>query len=170
MADVMVDLETMDNKPTSAITAIGAVVFDVKAGLQSEFYVKVDLQSSIDAGLTVSGDTVNWWLTQNEQARTEMAKKGIPLANALKLLAAWLPAGTKLWGNGASFDNAILSHAYAKVGMEQPWKFWDDRCYRTVKGMYPSIKMDRQGTYHNALDDAKSQAEHFIKIFKERSK
>lgn len=170
MADVMVDLETMDNKPTSAITAIGAVVFDVKSGLQSEFYVKVDLQSSIDAGLTVSGDTVNWWLTQNEQARTEMAKKGIPLTEALQLFAEWLPTGTKLWGNGASFDNAILSHAYAKVGKEQPWKFWDDRCYRTLKGMYPNIKLDRQGTYHNALDDAKSQAEHFIKIFKERSK
>jgi exodeoxyribonuclease VIII len=29
---IMVDLETMDNKPTAAITAIGAVAFDLADG------------------------------------------------------------------------------------------------------------------------------------------
>jgi exodeoxyribonuclease VIII len=168
MADVMVDLETMDSKGTAALTAIGAVVFDLNGALLQEFYVKVDLQSSIDAGMTVSGNTINWWLTQNEQARTEMAKKGIPLAQALDDFTQWLPKGSKIWGNGASFDNAILSHAYTLTGKTQPWKFLDDRCYRTVKNMHPSVTLQRQGTFHNALDDAKTQAQHLIEIFKSR--
>lgn len=170
MAEVMVDLETMDSSGTSAITAIGAVVFDFSGNVISEYYEKVDLQSSMDAGMTVSGDTINWWLKQNEQARMEMAKKGVPLVQALSNFAQWIPSGSKVWGNGASFDNAILAHAYKKVGLVQPWKFWDDRCYRTIKNLYPSIALERQGTYHHALHDAKSQAEHLVKIFRERTK
>jgi inhibitor of KinA sporulation pathway (predicted exonuclease) len=47
--------------------------------------------------------------------------------------------------------------------MQAPWKFYNDRCYRTLKAMYPHIKMPkRTGTHHNALDDAISQVNHLI--------
>ena len=70
----------------------------------------------------------------------------------------------RLWGNGASFDNAILSTAYELCELEtvQPWRFYNDRCYRTVKSLYPEVAMVRTGTYHNALDDAESQALHLL--------
>ena len=71
-----------------------------------------------------------------------------------------------VWGNGATFDNVILSNAYKAAGMEQPWKFWDDRCYRTVKGLLPDIKIERLGTHHNAVYDAMSQARHLQFLFK----
>jgi hypothetical protein len=167
---VMVDLETMDSKCTAAITAIGAVAFDLSSGTleTNEFYVKVDLQSSMDAECTVSGDTINWWLVQNEAARKEMAKKGVPLIDALVEFENWLAdaKNTKVWGNGASFDNAILAHAYAKVRIELPWKFWNDRCYRTVKGLNPNVPLVASGVAHNALDDARQQALHLIEISK----
>lgn len=162
---VMLDLETMDSKPTAALTAIGAVEFDINTGaVLSDFYVKVNLQSSMDAGLTVSGSTINWWLVQNEQARTEMAKEGTPIRDALAQFAAWINPDAEVWGNGAAFDNAILANAYAKTGIAQPWKFWNDRCYRTIKSMHPDVKLERLGTYHNALDDARSQAVHLATI------
>jgi exodeoxyribonuclease VIII len=44
------------------------------------------------------------------------------------------------------------------------WEFWKDKCYRTVKGMYPDVKMERSGTHHNALDDAFYQTLHLIAI------
>ena len=50
MKQVMLDLETMGNGPTSAIIAIGAVAFDME-GITSHFYRQVSLQSSMDAGL-----------------------------------------------------------------------------------------------------------------------
>jgi exodeoxyribonuclease VIII len=103
---------------------------------------------------------------QNEQARKEMAKKGVSLIAALEEFNAWIGDGnnTKVWGNGASFDNAILAHAYGKTRMTLPWKFWNDRCYRTVKALNPQVAMQESGVAHHALDDARKQAIHLIEI------
>jgi len=78
--------------------------------------------------------------------------------------SAWFPAGATLWGNGSTFDNVILSNAYRAIGVKQPWDFWNDRCYRTLKSLYPHVKLERSGVAHNALDDAKSQAMHAVRI------
>lgn len=164
--DVMIDLETMDNKPTAAITAIGAVWFNKETGeILKEFYRKVDLQTSMDIGLTVSASTIQWWLKQGEEARLEMVKDGDSIWNVLAEFAQEFDGTEEVWGNGASFDNAILANAYSKVELDLPWKFWNDRCYRTVKTMHPDVKLERVGTFHNALDDAKSQANHLIAIY-----
>jgi len=69
-----------------------------------------------------------------------------------------------LWGNGSVFDNSILLAAARAVGMKLSVKFWNHLCYRTIKTMNPDVKFKRIGTYHNALDDAKSQALHFVEI------
>lgn len=66
----------------------------------------------------------------------------------------------KMWGNGAAFDNAILANAYRAAGIKQPWELWNDRCYRTICAYYPGCPRNQPGTPHNALDDARSQAEH----------
>jgi len=87
------------------------------------------------------------------------------LRNALDSFRAWL-SGVELdgvWGNGASFDNVILSEAYRRIGSEAPWPFWKDRCYRTVKSM-AVVPMSRTGTHHNAIDDARDQALHLMTI------
>jgi exodeoxyribonuclease VIII len=70
----------------------------------------------------------------------------------------------KIWGNGASFDNVILANAYRRNDLNIPWKYYNDRCYRTMKSLAPHIKMEREGTHHNALSDAISQANHLIRI------
>jgi hypothetical protein len=166
--DVMTDLETMDTAKTAAITAIGAVAMNLKTGkLGPTFYVKVNLQSCIDAGLTVDGDTISWWMMQSEAARKEMGSKGIPLRDALLQFADYMHKYERLWGNGASFDNAILANAYKQTKIDMPWDFWNDRCYRTVKNQYPHIEMVRDGTPHHALHDAVNQANHLIAIYKE---
>ena len=163
MSNVMLDLETMGNSARAAIIAIGAVKFD-KSGLGSEFYEVVDLQSSVNLGLTMDTSTVLWWMKQGDTARAAFDRKGMPITIALKAFSDWMETDQPVWGNGASFDNVILSTAYRLAGMDQPWKFWNDRCYRTLKSLKPGIKMQRTGTYHNALDDAKSQAEHLMDI------
>lgn len=56
---LMIDLETMGNKPTAPIVAIGAVFFDPKSSeLDAEFYVAVNLASAMDQGATPDGDTI----------------------------------------------------------------------------------------------------------------
>lgn len=164
MNNVMVDIETLDNKSTSAIVSISAVKFGQNGYDENDtFYRVVDVQSSIDAGLTIGAETIAWWMKQSDQARAVFNEPNIHLANALVEFSKWFPEWAKLWGNGASFDNAILSNAYSVLNLKQPWDFWNDRCYRTVAAQHQLQRL-QQGTHHNALDDARSQAEHLIQI------
>ena len=169
MKDIMLDLETMGNGPDAAIIAIGAVEFDLdtcEIGLP--FYRKVQLDSSVAAGGVIDASTVQWWLGQSDEARKEFLSNdgAVSLENALVDFSGWCQMNgvEHVWGNGASFDNVILGSAYRRLGMKQPWPYWGDRCYRTIKAFFPDIKLERIGVHHNALDDALSQAEHLIRM------
>lgn len=170
MEHVMKDLETMGTRAGCAVVSIGAVMFNPKTGeLGAEFYGVAVADQGV-YGLFQEPGTKKWWSEQSEEARkvfTDPAAMRLPLL--LASYTAWLgtvtdPDTVKVWGNGASFDQPILTAAYAAIGAPQPWKFWNDRCYRTVKNLAPHVKLKREGTYHNALDDAKSQAQHLMDI------
>lgn len=69
MNHLMIDLETMGNKPTAPIVAIGAVFFDpTSSELGAEFYVAVNLASAMEQGAKPDGDTILWWLKQSAEA------------------------------------------------------------------------------------------------------
>jgi len=168
----MLDIETMGNTPNSAIISIGAVRFD-KGGLKDEFQsLPIKLESSIDAGLQIDASTVMWWMKQSEGARSKVYNGKVELEEILVDFSRWVHESEEppiVWGNGAMFDNVILGNAYNKVGMEKPWAFWNDRCYRTVKSLYPKTEIERVGVYHHAVDDAKSQALHLLQIIEENN-
>lgn len=171
MMHVMTDLETLGTRPGCVIISIGAVSFDSSAQKLGEgFYTVVNQRSCERAGLVPDKGTVAWWLRQSEEARKvldESRNGGMDLGDALDAFTEFLseyPKDVRIWGCGASFDNAILSHCYAITGKRQPWKYVNDRCYRTLKAIIPAIEIERTGTYHNAYDDAVSQAKHAVKI------
>jgi hypothetical protein len=161
----MLDLETLGTSPGCIILSIGAVFFD-KKGLGHEFYQTIDVQSSIDAGLTMSGGTFKWWMGQQGAARKALFEDNVQLKGALHAFSDWLAEScyiktVKVWGNGSDFDNAILAKAYQLVlNQEQPWNFWNNRCYRTVCDVLNDKQRKQEGVHHHALDDAKSQAQH----------
>ena len=165
--NIMLDLETMGKGSNAAIIAIGAVRFD-DDGIVSNFYEVVDLQSSVDCGMTIDASTVMWWLKQSDSARSAItdANNVLSLTVALRRFSAWMGDDAVVWGNGSDFDNVILSNAYKCCDLKQPWKYHNNRCYRTLKNLYPDITLDRQGVHHHALDDASYQALHLIKILK----
>ena len=173
--EVMLDLETMGNGPDAAIVAIGAVAFDIEAATISPwgFYVRIDLESAVKDGGVMDPNTVTWWLQQSQEARDEIASPDIERFEILTALATfrrWMEdeaagADTRVWGNGASFDNVILRGAYQRARQLQPWHWWNDRCYRTIKGLYGSdIKIERLGTHHHAYADAEAQAVHLLRM------
>jgi hypothetical protein len=170
MENVMVDLETLGRGPGCVVLSIGAVTFD-ENGLGEEFYMVVNQESCEEHGLLTDPETLAWWEKQNPEARKvldEAKTGGVPLPMALAAFSEYVreygPGKVKVWGNGASFDNAIIAACYGAIGEKLPWQFWNDRCYRTFKAMFPTVKLERQGTYHNALDDAKTQAEHAVML------
>ena len=165
---IMIDLETMGNRPSAPIVTLGAVAFNGQ-GIAGEFYGDCALEDSVACGGVIDPDTVNWWLGQSERARMAMTSGHGTLKNLLGEFRVWYAGHEGLgvegvWGNGAAFDNVILAETYKRVGQRPPWPFWLDRCYRTLKAGSP-IEFVREGTHHNALDDARSQAAHLIAIW-----
>lgn len=172
--DVMVDLETLGTNPNSAIIAIGAVAFDA-VGIATKFYIEINRDSCRSFGLQENPDTLAWWSKQAHDARelidrVSNPEHGYDLQHGLEYFAEWLAQHTvldsvRVWGNGSDFDNSMLTFAYNAVGRKTPWKFYNNRCYRTLKNLYPEVKFERTGIHHNALHDAITQAEHAVKIF-----
>jgi hypothetical protein len=164
--DLMLDLETMGVRPTSAIVSIGAVMFD-ENGLGEEFYTPVSLQSCVNFGLTTDADTVKWWETQPELVRNAWADEHAPLMDvALKAFNDWCVKNgvQRVWGNGADFDPPIIVNAFRALDAEAPWPWHGHRCYRTVRKMFDDPQTPRTGTLHHALDDAKYQAQNLLAI------
>lgn len=175
MRDVMVDLETLGTLPGSVILSIGAVAFDefeTGANPHHAFYTAIKRDSCEQLGLTVDAGTLAWWEKQDEQARKVLTDpNAVDLKMALLFFNQWLDNyddDVRIWGNGADFDNPLLACAWRAAGLKPKYKFWNERCYRTVKNQYPDIALTRSGTYHNALDDARSQAEHLVQICQRR--
>lgn len=165
MTDVMLDLETMGTSANAAIVAIGAVEFDIeRTFIGRKFYAVVNLQSAIENGGVVDGDTIRWWLGQSDEARAAIRVGDEHINVALIQFSGWLDPEARVWGNGAAFDNVILASAYRRSQIELPWKFWNDRCYRTIKSLHGDVPIERIGTHHNALDDAETQANHLMRI------
>lgn len=165
---VMLDLETMGNTPDAPIVSIGACRFDENGVGEDTFYRQITLQSSVDSGAKMDPSTVIWWMKQEAEAQAAITDGGgVDEWEALCDFNHWLKSEDEIsgmWGNGAAFDNVILAQAYRRYGQDTPWPFWLDRCYRTIKN-FSAIQMDREGTHHNALDDAISQAKHLIAIW-----
>lgn len=171
MNDVMIDLETMGKRAGCAIVSIGAVIFDAKGGTLygNEFYTNVALGSCIEAGLSLDGETVLWWLAQNEAARLKLSENPRPLRHALLGLTEFLalmPKEPIVWAHGASFDPPILEAAYQACALPTPWKYGNVRDTRTIYAA-ANVWLDRtKGIHHNALDDAKTQALSVIESYR----
>jgi hypothetical protein len=177
MLEVMVDLETLGTNNDAVIVAIGAVKFDptnLDAPMQN-FYCTINPESAVACGQKIDAATMLWWMhSKRNDARLQLfeePKEMLSLPTALEGFALWFGGeSVPVWGNGATFDNVILRSAYRLLGLDAPWMFWHDRCYRTMKNLAPLICVDtpfeRVGTHHNALDDATSQALHLQRILK----
>jgi exodeoxyribonuclease VIII len=175
----MLDLETLGTRPGCAILSIGAVAFDRHTGdLGPEFYMVVNRKSCEAKGLTQDQSTLDWWSRQSAEAKKVLAEaENAPngLGGALVQFTAYLQKFGKrdlyVWGNGADFDQPIITACYATVGYPLPWLFYNNRCYRTLRSL-GNVKGEppRHGVYHNALDDAKTQALQAVNILKQLGK
>lgn len=166
-AHVMLDLETWGTGVSAVPIAIGACKFDADTIIDN-FHVAIDPASAQALGLKIDANTILWWMDpeRDEARRRWLGMQRVDLASALTGFSEWLGTGTMvtaIWGNGSTFDNVILRTAYEVAGIEYPVRFWQDYCYRTVK-QTTDIELVREGTHHDALDDAISQAKHLQRI------
>jgi len=175
--DVMVDLETLGDGAGCVPLSIGAVAFDAASGWTDPegFYTTIDRDSCICAGLRYDQSTRDWWNRQSAEAQsvltasqTDLRRR--PLTLALMEFGHYLARfggrdAVRVWGNGADFDNAIIAYACKAVGLPPPWDHWNSRCFRTLKNLRRDVPAPpRVGVFHNALDDARTQALHAVEL------
>lgn len=164
----MIDLETFGVSKNSCILQIAAVKFyqdltDLSLKPLSVQNILVDPESCKDLGLSFDLNTVMWWMTKpgDEARKMVMTQKGrIPLPQALQVLSTWIGPDTRVWGNGASFDLAILDSAYEACKITKPWKHYNERCYRTLNALRPQDSPERparEGVHHDGLGDCYHQ-------------
>lgn len=166
---IMLDLETMGTRPGAIIRAVAAVKFTVEEGIVDRLYFPVCSNSCEALGMAFDGDTVQWWLAQDDSARRELLRPAADIRSVLGVLSWFCDVGPTeklaIWGCGANFDPPLLEWAYRAASLPVPWSFLDVRCYRTLKGLFPDQRQ-RGKVAHHALKDAEWQAEHTLKVLR----
>ena len=165
MNNIMFDLETLGLNDDAAILSIGAVKFDHNY-ITDEFYVKISLESSLLANLSVDASTIKFWLSQPSAARNEAFSGTEPLHMALLSLIHWADFDNidEVWTNGNK-DIIWLKSAMSATGVnpKEPWLFWKERDFRTAKSLLPNVTITDEPVAHHALHDARWQARYLIK-------
>ena len=167
---LMIDLETLSTAGDAAIVQIGLAPFWIDGeGLAAEGrQIDVDPQTCIDAGFRVDWSTLHWWMMQSQEARDALPLPwvGQPIEEALKLVQDYIadiqrdtPGAERIyvWSNGATFDIPILSNAFRKFGMLDPWNYTDARDTRTLSMLALNAVKPKPAVKHRALDDAEAQ-------------
>lgn len=171
--NLMIDLETMGTAPDAAIVSVGAVLFnEADSDVGPCFYRNINLADSVALGFKLDPGTVMWWLGQSEYARNAIRFNGSPVRSVLEDLVQFIAVGSgversrlKVWGNSPSFDCVKLQAHFDKCGVQAPWLYFNERCYRTIRERNRNVAQDdNKAVHHNALDDAIHQARHLQKI------
>ncbi|EFM6081638.1 exonuclease [Escherichia coli] len=174
---LMIDLETMGTNANAPIVVIGAVFFDPQTGgIGPAFYIVISLADAMDTGAVPDGGTIEWWLKQSSEARAAILTDQAKLKDALSRFREFINEYSdekfvQVWGNGATFDNAILRRSYERQEIPCPWRYCNDRDVRTIVELGKTIGFDArtaipfEGVPHNALDDASHQAKYVSAIW-----
>lgn len=169
MNRLMLDFETLDIAECPVILSMGAVVFN-ENGIVDCFFEKIDQHSCLDLGCTVSVDTLLWWEEQSDAAKKAAFGGTTNIGYAMSMLVDLYKkhACEEIWSKGAIADIRWANNILDKLGLQKPWKFWEEMCFRTYLKYSPKVDFQPVGEAHNALDDATNQAKHWIEINNQR--
>ncbi|EPD0988418.1 3'-5' exoribonuclease domain-containing protein [Escherichia coli] len=174
---LMIDLETMGTNTNAPIVVIGAIFFDPQTGeIGPVFYIVISLTDAMNTGAVPDGGTIEWWLKQSSEARAAILTDQVKLKDALSRFREFINEYSdekfvQVWGNGATFDNAILRTSYERLDIPCPWRYHNDRDVRTIVELGKTIGFDArtaipfEGVPHNAQDDARHQAKYVSVIW-----
>lgn len=177
----MIDLETLGTAPGAAILTIAALTFRPELLTKSNggwlwwrweqavssVKVHVDLQSCLDAGLSINPGTLKWWMSQNESARRDafsLDAKAVSIREACETIRSFLveahptedgQTGCRIWAHGANFDPPILAHAMNATGVKLPWHY---RAIRDTRTILELAGITHEGLAHEPVRDCTEQA------------
>lgn len=171
MQHLMIDIETLDTKPSAVVLSVGACLFDLETGVITREYSSgpLEKQNQLRNGRTISESTLRWWM-QPEQEPARAASFGytsVPAVDVLVALRTMVEENTIVWGNDPAFDCVILEDLYRTLWeCEAPWKFYNRQCVRTYRRLPGAEDVPRVAptVAHDPLADAIAQAKHVCAI------
>lgn len=171
--NIMLDLETLGTKPGCKILTLSSCTFSTTSNKGVSSFFDIAIRMDTQDLLKAEPATVDWWANQSEIARKAAFENvnAIVLTKALGRFSDWiaeLQCTPVIWSKGATFDAPILAHAYEVYGLDVPWNFRNERCYRTLEAEFKHLVTtppDFNGTKHTSFADAVYQAKYAQAIF-----
>lgn len=170
MRDLMLDVECGGTGNRGALMGVGAVFFDENSSATgAEFYRAVNLATAVRRGGELDPSTFVWWLNQPDEVRQAVIWNTYAIEDVMAefrefVVANCRPEDVYVWGCSPTFDCEKVRFAMGQCGVETPWKYFNERCYRTIRERNLIVPQDERFGLHNALADAKYQAAHLQKI------
>lgn len=166
MKDLMLDIETMGNRSTSAILQIGSCYFNRYTGeIGDTFIEQISLTNSLKWGLSVDASTIQWWMKQKDKSWLDNSKS---LQCVLFNFVEFAKTAEYYWSH-STFDIPILVNAYNVVGTKLPFHYRATRDIRTLTHLAGhqrnESKVDPDDKTHNALDDCIYQVQYCVECF-----
>jgi len=174
-----VDLETLSTDTDAAIVQVGAVFVPANTEIDKPEHLLDPKEfpafaEYIEPHGVMSPDTMKWHAETNNGAVIEaMEGKKLPMKQVLEELNVFVQHHQPdvFCANAPSFDFIILQSAYKRVGLEYPFKFWQQMCTRTIRKLtetHYNVETRRSDVFtpaHDALADARCQAYDHIQFF-----
>lgn len=147
-------------------------MFDEKE-LLDEMKVNIQMDEQLRWGRTIGGSTLLFWFQQSEKARIAATMAPVQVAKALALFQEFVQkigSKTQLWANGQDFDLGILGNLYDTFQIKRPWEYNAGRDMRTLIDVFGKPDIKFEGEQHDALADARHQAQIIQTLLKKAKK
>ena len=136
---VMLDIETLDVRPSSHILQVSAIAFDLKKHKEASFSMNVDyagVERKYPNKFTTGEKTLKFWESQPRELWEDIQSNKKPLDEVLKGFSEFYKTVKekgyrKIWCH-CDFDIPILKYAYDVCGIMVPWNFKDRLDIRTI--------------------------------------
>src|SRR5574338_936367 len=171
---IMLDNETLDLGPRSAILQVGIIAFPLDDPETEERRIDqyLPIQPQLALGRSVSFETVLWWMGQDDKARERFIdNKGNDMdeltalvrsvhRKLTDLIASVGIDNVEVWAKGPQFDVVNLETLFVDCGLEAPWKYNTVMDLRTLMNLANchTADVDSSGIVpHVAISDAQFQ-------------
>lgn len=159
---IIVDLETLDTRPTAYAWEIAAVHIN-KGEVTSLLFNSSIGHKTGSIWRTESIDTREWTAKQgNLPAAIRATNEGRPVSQVMAEFILWLTQfdNPMLWSWGKDFDFPILNMHADHLGMKLPYSYSNVHCIRDLwKMQNPNAKESpTRNAKHRALEDAQAEA------------
>lgn len=167
---IMVDIETLSLRPSARVLQVAAVAFNLSEGIVQERVWVLDQGQQPHRHTDIN--TVKFWAETNCRRLITLVSGESRIEDVItglnEMSQAYNPEGW--WAHSPSFDLMILEDLFRTVKGQTPWTFRqmiDTRTLSYLTGV--KVAKAKEADQHDALADAKAQAEWVVSVIRSKT-